>query len=75
MSIPCSRKLFIKDTIFHIISVNKDNSADIIYLDFCKAIDLILHDILLKIVLKKKKKKINVAYFKWMEKLVTCIKK
>lgn len=57
MSIPCSTKLFIKEAIFHIISVNKDHSADIIYLDFCKAIDLILHDILLKIVPKKRKKK------------------
>lgn len=75
MSIPCSRKLLIKEAIFHIISVNKDYSADIIDLGFCKAIDLILHDILLKIVTKKKEKKINVSYFKWMEKLVTCIKK
>lgn len=56
MSVPCSRKLLIKQAIFHIISVNKDNSADIIDLDFCKAVDLILHDTVKNSTPKKEKK-------------------
>lgn len=51
-------------------SVNKGNAADIIDSDSCKAVDLILHDILLKTALNK----INVAYIKWMENLVTSSK-
>lgn len=45
--------------------------AEIINVDFCKAVDLILHDILLKIVLNK----INVACIKWMEHWVACVQK
>lgn len=52
-------------------SVQKGNLAEITNIDFCKEVDLILHDILLKIVLNK----INVACITWMEHWVTCIQK
>lgn len=52
-------------------SVQKGNLAEITNVDFCKEVDLILHDILLKIVLNK----INVACIKWTEHWVTCIQK